>query len=232
MSNQYHIDRLEQAKRDIQAAIQAKGVAVPDTALIDIYPGYIDQIVSDDSDAVLSQLLSKTITSIASDATTTLGAYAFYGCTVLQTADFPNVRTMGTYVFSTCNALERIHIPQCTQIGAYSFNLCTSLKEIDAPLCTILGANAFASCRMLTTVKIGAVIAIQANTFNGCNALSTLVLQSTTVTTLANVNAFTGTLIASGTGRIYVPADLVDAYKAAANWSNYAGQIVSIDTLP
>ena len=47
-------------------------------------------------------------------------------------------------------------------------------------------------------------------------------LQGTTVT-LKN------TPIASGTGYIYVPAALVDSYKAATNWSNFAAQFRALE---
>lgn len=36
----------------------------------------------------------------------------------------------------------------------------------------------------------------------------------------------------SGTGYIYVPAALVDSYKAATNWSTYADQIRAIEDYP
>lgn len=43
-----------------------------------------------------------------------------------------------------------------------------------------------------------------------------------TIVTLANVNAFSG---CPSDLKIYVPAELVDAYKTATNWSTYADQI-------
>lgn len=39
---------------------------------------------------------------------------------------------------------------------------------------------------------------------------------------------FTNTLIASGTGFIYVPDALVESYKTATNWSTYADQILPL----
>ena len=40
------------------------------------------------------------------------------------------------------------------------------------------------------------------------------------------------TKISSDSGYIYVPAALVDSYKAAANWQNYADQIRAIEDYP
>ena len=69
---------------------------------------------------------------------------------------------------------------------------------------------------------------VGASAFYGCTALASLTLRNTEVVTLAGATAFTNTPIASGTGYIYVPSDLVDSYKAATNWSTYADQIIAI----
>ena len=53
-----------------------------------------------------------------------------------------------------------------------------------------------------------------------------------TMAKLDNTNTFNSTPIASGTGYIYVPAALVDNYKAATNWSTYANQIRAIEDYP
>ena len=50
--------------------------------------------------------------------------------------------------------------------------------------------------------------------------------------TLGGKGAFNMSPIASGTGYIYVPAALVDSYKAASNWSTYANQIRAIEDYP
>ena len=49
---------------------------------------------------------------------------------------------------------------------------------------------------------------------------------------MANTNSLGGTLIASGTGYIYVPKALVDSYKSATNWTTYASQIRAIEDYP
>lgn len=58
------------------------------------------------------------------------------------------------------------------------------------------------------------------------NALSSLTLRANQVVTLGEY-ALDGTPLATGTGHIYVPADLVDAYKAA--WTDYAGVITALE---
>lgn len=68
---------------------------------------------------------------------------------------------------------------------------------------------------------------IKANTFQQCFSLREVHLvyyegQDTPIVTLANVNAFSG---CPSDLKIYVPAELVDEYKTATNWSTYAEQI-------
>ena len=95
-----------------------------------------------------------------------------------------------------------------------------------------VGSNAFYRCTALTAVDLPNVIAIAGSAFEGCSALLTLILRSETLCTLANKNALSNTLIASGTGYIYIPRSLVDSYKAATNWSTYADQIRAIEDYP
>ena len=92
----------------------------------------------------------------------------------------------------------------------------------------IIGNSAFQNCASLTTVNLPNVTSIGDNAFDSCGSLTSITLSSSTVCSLNNVNAFSDTPIESGTGYIYVPAELVDTYKAATNWSTYASQIVAI----
>jgi hypothetical protein len=64
-------------------------------------------------------------------------------------------------------------------------------------------------------------------------ALETVILRKTDkICTLQVTNALSGTPIEKGTGYVYVPRDLVDAYKSASNWSTYANQIRAIEDYP
>lgn len=92
-----------------------------------------------------------------------------------------------------------------------------------------VGTHAFYGCTALTTVDVPNVTSISANAFEKCSALIALILRGDTVCSLVNTSALTGSAIASGTGYIYVPAALVDNYKAATNWSTYADQIRAIE---
>ena len=93
---------------------------------------------------------------------------------------------------------------------------------------TIIEDYIFSYCTSLTTVILSACISIGRDAFYGCDSLTSITLSGSTVCTLENISVFEHTPIKSGTGYIYVPANLVNTYKAATNWSIYASQIVAI----
>jgi hypothetical protein len=107
----------------------------------------------------------------------------------------------------------------------------TALKEVTLPSLNTLGGTAFQKCTSLERVDLPTVKSIGANAFNGCEKLATLIVRSDLICTMANAHALTGTPIASGTGFVYVPDNLVDTYKSASNWSTYASQIKPLSEL-
>lgn len=109
---------------------------------------------------------------------------------------------------------------------AYAFNRC-AFRSITAPkLMSLGGGNCFANNPNLVFADFTALTSIAAQSFRSCSAFADLYLRGSTVVNLENTNAFTGTPIANGNGTIHVLAALESAYKAATNWSTYAGVIV------
>ena len=119
-----------------------------------------------------------------------------------------------------------------TSIGSYAFYSCSSLTSVDFPAATILEISAFRYCSALTSVDFPVATSIGSNAFNGCTALTSLTLSKNRVAKLGDTNALQSTPIASGTGYIYVPDDLVGQYKAATNWATYANKILPISQKP
>ena len=193
------------------------------------------------------------------DKFTRIGDYAFYFKPIAGTIELPNVTLIGSYSFAsmTMYKFTKFIAPKLTSIGAYAFNPdsylesieaenveeiysnafqgCTALKEVKFPKITSIGSNAFRSCSALTKVDLGSnmTASILTRTFNACSNLTALILRNTdTIVGLGANNAFDSTPIASGTGYIYVPRTLINTYKTANNWSNYATQFRAIEDYP
>ena len=114
-----------------------------------------------------------------------------------------------------------------TVIGQSAFNGCANLESIVIPSnITSIGQYAFSGCTSLESVDIAAsVTSIGAYAFSANTSLKSLTVRATTpptllVSSLSNVPADCA---------IYVPADSVDAYKAADNWSTRATYIEAIE---
>ena len=108
-----------------------------------------------------------------------------------------------------------------------------SITEFLDNLATSIGKSAFYSCSALTSVSLPVATSIGNSAFYSCSKLEALILENAdAVCQLSSIYALRDTLIASGTGYIYVPSALVDTYKAATNWSTYANQIRAIEDYP
>lgn len=143
------------------------------------------------------------------NCTTINGSSAFEGKTKLTAADFRSLKTVTDYTFRNCTALESVNIDAAQIVNQYAFYGCTSLKQIRIPY--------------------HAVTQIRPYAFGNCSNLVALVFSHYLCANLNDVSALSGTPIASGTGYIYVPAALVDTYKAATNWSTYADQFRALE---
>lgn len=151
---------------------------------------------------------------------------SFYTCSSLASVDFPNLKKIsGNDTFRGCSSLMSVSFPYLTSSGYDLFTDCKSLVSVNLPSMTSLNNQAFRNCKVLSKLDFPKVRSVGNNAFAGCSALNILILRSETACSLSNTSAFTGTPITSGTGYIYVPAALVDGYKAATNWSTYADQI-------
>ena len=161
------------------------------------------------------------------DSVTSIGNSAFQYCYSLTNIVIPSgVTSIGGSAFWLCYSLTNITIPDgVTSIGGSAFNNCYSLTNITIPnSVTSIDGSAFENCYSLTNIVIpNSVTSIGANAFNGCRSLTTYIFERTAgITAIGGTNTFEG--INTST-KIYVPDDLVDDYKEAANWTTYANYI-------
>lgn len=168
--------------------------------------------------SVLLTILDRSITEFSDNNLTQIGKYAFAECTALTKIDTPNVTFIGEWAFQNCPITE-FDFSNVTTLGGYVFRY-GKLTSAVLPKIEWLGYNAFYDCTTLALVDLP--IAVQLN--NQCfrnTSLTTLILRKNSVVYLTAPGVFTYTPFASGGagGTVYVPADLIESYQTATNWS-------------
>ena len=125
---------------------------------------------------------------------TTIGQYAFYGCSSLSSITIPNsVTSIEQYAFQNCYPLSSITIPSSvTSIGNSVFYYCTSLSSITIPnSVNSIGNSVFQNCNSLSSITIpNSFTSIQNYTFYNCYSLTSISIPNG-VTTIGN-QAFYG----------------------------------------
>jgi len=131
---------------------------------------------------------------------TSIGDYAFFGCTGLTSVTIPNsITSIGAYVFSKCSQLTSISFPNSiTSIGANGFSSCSKLASISIPnSVTSIGDYAFSYCNNLTSITTPSSLSTIANyVFYGCHALTSVIIPNT-VTSIGNSAFYNCTKLSS-----------------------------------
>ncbi len=93
------------------------------------------------------------------DSVTSIGDYAFEGCTSLTSVTIPDsVTSIGDSAFEYCTSLTSVTIPDSVMsIGGSAFRGCTSLTSVTIPdNVTSIGKLAFCNCTSLTDITVDA----------------------------------------------------------------------------
>ena len=139
------------------------------------------------------------------DGVTSIGDYAFSGCSRLKSVTIPDsVTSIGYSAFYSCSGLASMTIPDSvTSIGSYAFSSCSGLMSVTIPdSVTSIGASAFCNCSGLTSVTIpGSVASIGNSAFYGCSVLKSIRLMG---------DVFTGVQ--------YLPWDSIDRAYCSLNY--------------
>lgn len=222
----------DQLLADLASANAATGKA--DTtlhdALISLIAGYGEGV---DAGAVVA-LCAGTLTEISDEnfpGLVNLRAYLFYNDDSLVRVQSSTVKKVSNDAFRLAKKLEYVHLPNATEIGQNAFRE-SSLEEFTGEKVINIGSSCFEKAINLRMVDLHALTRMYQWAFWGCSALETVIIRSANIPSMQNINAFTNSGIANGTGYIYVPSALVEAYKVGTNWSEYANQIRAIEDYP
>lgn len=162
------------------------------------------------------QFIENKITNFSNEELTAISDYGLAGKTNMQSLYIPNVVSVGGYAFDGCETITEIH-----------FEKHITFKSEKWPFMALRGAK--------NAVKIefnDGFTVLMSYVFYNMTNLKAVIIRGDNVSQLNNVNHFSGSPIANGTGYIYVPAVLVDQYKAATNWVTIADQIRAIEDYP
>ena len=148
-----------------------------------------DVLFNKDKSKIVSFRNQKIESYIIPDSVTSIGDYAFSGCSSLSNIVIPDsVTDIGKCAFSHCSSLSNIVIPDSvTSIGNDAFLRCSSLSNIViSDSVTSIGNGAFLGCSSLSNIVIpDSVTSIGNDAFSDCSSLSSIVIPDS-VTDIGN----------------------------------------------
>lgn len=192
-----------------------------------------EPIILYNADGFTSKVISNRYTNgrgviVFNDDLTSIGEYAFYNCTTLESITMPKtITTIGESSFSGCLNLANISIPDnVVSIDANAFYDCDSLDAMDIPdSVSSIGDSAFANCDKLKSVSIGGgVMLLGIDAFN-CPRLTELFIKQATPPSGGN------SILSSNNFncKIYVPIEGCRSYKVSEEWRACISNIVAYD---
>lgn len=185
------------------------------------------------------KLIAHELTEFKEDAVDYVRQYAFRNNKTLVNVELPTVAynsssSRNNYMFQNCTALKTVKLKGMTRTPQYAFSGCTALESVEvSDNLSYIDSYFLNNCPITvfdTKNTSDATFTVNSNAFNGSKIVH-LILRSTKVATLSNINAFIGTPIYMGEGAVYVPASLLDSYKSATNWSQIANNIYPIEEI-
>ena len=153
------------------------------------------------------------------DGVTSIGHYAFFGCSGLTSVTIPNgVTKIENEAFCWCSGLASITIPNSvTTIGEQAFLRCYNVVSLKLPdNLQLIRPSTFQYCSKLKSVTIPSTVeVIYQEAFAGCNSLESVTSQAANPPFLYD-NSFSNYSVP-----LNVPSGCKSAYEDAQGWRNF-----------
>lgn len=215
---------------------------------------YCSSQISKIQDYAFYNFSSLTEISLPYNISSGIDQYTFSGCRSLKALIFPYTLTsLAASVCASCSSMTSVSLPYAiTTLNTSAFETCYILKSLNLPpLITSIPAsflssnncitkviipegvtslmnNAFSAATGLTTIFLPTTINTINKSFGTCTSLGEVHIKATQPPTLSASTVFTDSTLPSDL-KIYVPYSedhsVLDAYKAATNWSAVADKI-------
>lgn len=205
----------------------------------------------------LDLLVRRQLIQLEENGVNKIDSYKFQNSKLLESVNFSNVTQIGSYCFSGCFYLKNVNIPSLQKLNNYTFVDCKSLNNINLSNLTTQGTQGYnfqkagigelifptkpsqggsipvgivADSTRTSTIDINNYHLGNNTTFNNSVRLFHLLIREEE--NVLGTVSIPNPIRYAGLGWIYVPSNLVNEYKSATNWSDYAQQIVSLDEYP
>ncbi len=176
-------------------------------------------------DETILYFLLPSCTSFSSDTVTEVKSFAAYNHNKLTSLSLPNAKAIGTSAFAS-TGITTLSIDKVETLSNYAFKAISGIDSITLEHVKTFGMGIFEECTNLRNVVVGTnCTSFSAKTFKNCAADMVITVKATTPPR-GSTSMFGAA--ANYAGKIYVPAESVDAYKAANGWSAYADKIQAI----
>lgn len=215
-------------------------VASPPSDIDGLLDGSIEEITSGVTRIRKYCLAYSYVSKINFPNVTEIGEQAFLNSQITE-ANFPLVTKLGHSAFKSCAYIVEANLPLLTTVAHDIFYECYKLAKVICPNFTSLPSQIFRSCYRLPSLDFHKLTSIDTRVFYNCYSLTRLILRHNEGCTLSNSNSFDNCYHFHGTvnaaynpeglkdGYIYVPRALIEDYKVATNWSNFATQFRALE---
>lgn len=133
--------------------------------------GYSSVTVNVGGGISADEIVERTISGVVEGSAATIGSYAFYNCSQITGASFPNAGYINSCAFYYCFSLSYVSFPNVSTIGTSAFYACRGLSEVSFPNAYTVSDYAFCQCSALETVSFPNLSTIGSSAFMYCSAL-------------------------------------------------------------